>query len=171
MAYSRPPVQPGRGLKRSPATPIETTAGVLDFKLDVDIATTSSIGVVQVGDGINVTPEGVISVDCDYCGGSEQGCNTILVGEDYESESSDCYIGVDSLGPVSISLPVDISNGHQIVIKAEMDAPMGNRKVTVNTRDGSKIDDASSITLTVPYSSVCLIYRGKNWHIISSYKF
>jgi hypothetical protein len=173
MAYSRQPqvvIANSGALKQTPLPTTTQPPGIVPVELEAKIATKTTLGVVQIGDGINVTPEGVISVDCDYCGGSEQGCNTILVGEDYESESSDCYIGVDSLGPVSVSLPVDISNGHQIVIKAEMDAPMGNRKVTVKTTDGSKIDGAASVTLSVPYSCLHLIYRGQAWHIISLYK-
>jgi hypothetical protein len=130
-----------------------------------DIASKTTLGVVQIGEGIDITSDGVISVN-----GSASGCNTILVGEDYECEIDDCYIGVDSIGPVIISLPVDISDGHQIVVKAEMGSPMTGRKVSIMTIDGSKIDDANSITLTVPYSCLHLIYRSKNWHIISFYK-
>jgi hypothetical protein len=161
MAYSRPPVQPGRALKRSPVIPVETTAGVLDFKLDADIATTTSLGVVQVGSGIDITPEGVISV-----GGSEAGCNTILVKADYESTSDDCYIGVNSSGPVTITLPVVVSDGHQIVVKSEMGPPVGNRKVTIATADGSLIDGNPTCVLSVPYESIHLIFRGFEWHII-----
>ena len=174
MAYSRQPqvvIANGGALKQTPLPTVVTPPGIVPVEIEAEIASKTQLGVVQIGDGINVTPEGVISINCDYCGDDERGCNTILVGEDYECESDDCYIGVDSIRPVTVSLPVAVSNGHQIVVKAEMAEPMGNRKVTIKTLNGSKIDDASSITLTVPYSSVCLIYRGKNWHIISSYKF
>ena len=164
MAYSRQPnvTIAGRGLTQNPAPLPVAPAGIIQVGYDSNIATTTSLGIVQIGEGIDITPEGVISVS-----GSSSGCNTILVGEDYESESDDCYIGVNSIGPVTISLPVDISNGHQIVIKAEMGAPMGNRKVTVKTLDGSKIDSSSSVILSVPYSCLHLIYRGLSWHIIS----
>lgn len=172
MAYNRQPqvVIAGVALKQTPPATVVQPAGIVPVVLDAAIATKNSLGVVQIGKGIDVTPAGVISAKCDKCD-DDQGCDTVLVGEDYECESDDCYIGVNSPRPVTISLPVDISNGHQIVVKAEMGAPMGNRKVTVKTLDGSLIDDASSIVLSVPYSSVCFIYRGKNWHIISSYKF
>ncbi len=163
MAYNRPPqvVIAGVALKQTPSSTVVQPAGIVPVVLDAAIATSTSLGVVQIGEGINVTPDGVISVN-----GSSSGCNTILVGEDYECEADDCYIGVDSIGPVTISLPVDISNGHQIVIKAEMGPPMGNRKVTVKTLDGSLIDDAPTFVLSVPYESVHLIYRGFEWHII-----
>jgi hypothetical protein len=163
MAYNRPPqvVIAGVALKQTPPPTIVQPAGIVPVVLDAAIATTTSLGVVQIGEGINVTPEGVISVN-----GSSSGCNTILVGENYECEIDDCYIGVNSLGPVTISLPVDISDGHQIVVKAEMGPPIGNRKVTINTLDGSLIDDAPTFVLSVPYESVHLIRRGFAWHII-----
>jgi hypothetical protein len=163
MAYNRPPqvVLAGIALKQSPPPTVVQPAGIVPVILDADIATKTSLGVVQVGNGIDVTPEGVISVSS-----PASGCNTILVGEDYECESDDCYIGVNSVGPVTISLPVDISDGHQIVIKAEMGAPIGNRKVTLVTLDGSLIDDSPSFVLTVPYESVHVIRRGFAWHII-----
>lgn len=163
MAYNRQPqvVLAGVALKQNPPPTIVQPAGIVPVVLDANIATTTSLGVVQVGEGISVTPDGVISVS-----GSSSGCNTILVGEDYECESDDCYIGVNSAGPVTVSLPVDISDGHQIVVKAEMGPPIGNRKVTITTLDGSLIDDSTSFVLSVPYESVHLIRRGFAWHII-----
>lgn len=163
MAYNRPPqvTLAGRGLKQSPEPAVTQPPGIVPVVIEADVATTTSLGVVQIGEGINVTPEGVISVN-----GSSSGCNTILVGEDYECESDDCYIGVNSIGPVTISLPVGISDGHQIVVKAEMGSPIGNRKVTIQTLDGSTIDGATTYVITVPYESVHLIYRGLEWHII-----
>ena len=163
MAYNRPPqvTLAGLALKQNPPATIVQPAGIIPVVLDAEIATTTSLGVVQIGEGISVTPEGVISAT-----GITPGCNAILIGEDYECESDDCYIGVNSVGPISVSLPVDIPNGHQIVVKAEMGPPMGNRKVTIVTVDGSLIDDSPSFVLSVPYESVHLIFRGLGWHII-----
>lgn len=161
MAYVKLPNAklPGRGLTQNP--PPDVDPGIIPVTLDVDIATTTSLGIVIVGDGLEVTPDGVVSVVS-----TPAGCNTILIGEDYGAESDDCYIGVNSPGPVTVSLPVDISDGHQIVVKAEMGPPLGNRKVTITTIDGSFIDDSASILLSVPYESVHLIRRGFAWHII-----
>jgi len=163
MAYNRPPnvVLAGTALRQNPLPTPVAPAGIIPVELDAEIASKTQLGVVKIGDGIDVTPEGVISVSS-FSGG----CNTILVGEDYECESDDCYIGVHSIGPVTVSLPVDISDGHQIVVKAEMGPPIGNRKVTINTLDGSLIDDDPTCVLSVPYESVHLIYRGAAWHII-----
>lgn len=162
MAYARLPNSnlPGRGLKQTPSA--NGDAGVLAVTLDVDIATKTSLGIVQIGDGINITPEGVISCDCHSVGG----CSTTTVSEDYECSDSDCYIGVNSSGPVSISLPVDSGDGKQIAVKAQMGPPLGNRKVTINTLDGSLIDNEPTYVITIPYESVHIIRNGFNWWVI-----
>jgi hypothetical protein len=167
MAYNRQPqtVLAGLALKQNPPPTVIQPAGIIPVTLDAAIATKNSLGVVQIGKGIDVTPGGVISVKCDKCD-DDRGCNTILVGENYGCESDDCYIGVHSLGPVTISLPVDCGDGHQIAVKAEMGPPLGNRKVTIKTLDGSLIDGSPTFVLSVPYQSVHLIRRGLNWHII-----
>ena len=90
MAYSRPPVQPGRALKRSPSVPIESTAGVLDFALDADIATTTSLGVVQVGSGLAITPAGVLSATNT---GSSNFVTVTLTSVNYTITATDSYVG------------------------------------------------------------------------------
>ena len=64
MTYIRPPntVLAGQALKQNPPPSPLAPAGVLPVTLDAEIATTSSLGVVQIGNNISVTPEGVISV-------------------------------------------------------------------------------------------------------------
>lgn len=163
MAYNRPPnvILAGSALKQNPSPTPVAPPGIIPVQLDAEIATKTSLGVVQIGSGIDVTPEGVISVS-----NPESGCNTILVSTNYESTSDDCYIGVNSSGPVTITLPLVVSDGHQIVVKAEMGAPMGNRKVTITTLDSSLIDGQPTFVLNVPYESVHVIYRGFEWHII-----
>lgn len=93
-------------------------------------------------------------------------CQTILVTEDYTASCSDYYIGVNSTGPVTITLPPDCGDCCELVIKAEMGPPLGNRKVTITTSDDSTIDDATSYVIEVPWQSVNLICRGGNWYII-----
>jgi hypothetical protein len=93
-------------------------------------------------------------------------CQTILVSEDYTVKSTDNYIGVNSTGPVTITLPNDCTTCTQLVVKAEMGPPLGNRKITIVTNDGSSIDGKSDYILKVPYQSVSLICRGGNWWII-----
>jgi hypothetical protein len=93
-------------------------------------------------------------------------CQTTLVSEDYYAEMDDCYIGVNSNGPVTITLPPDCGDSQEIIVKAEMGPPLGNRKITITTVDGSFIDDQSSYIIEVPYQTVHLICRGGNWWII-----
>lgn len=97
-------------------------------------------------------------------------CQRILVTEDYTAQVDDYYIGVNSLGPVTITLPADCGDSCEIIVKAEMGPPLGNRKITiVPPDDGSSIvliDGKLSYVIEVPYQSVNLICRGDNWWII-----
>lgn len=96
-------------------------------------------------------------------------CQTILVSENYSADSSDYYIGVNSDGPTIIELPCNIRDCLEIIVKAEMGPPLGNRKITIIPCQDStacKIDGEDSYVIEVPYQSVNLIYRGGNWWII-----
>ncbi len=94
----------------------------------------------------------------------------ILVSEDYNAEVDDYYIGVDSTGPTTITLPPANPVCGEIIIKAEMGAPIGNRKITiVPPNDGSSlilIDGQPEYIIEVPYQSVKLVARGWHWWII-----
>jgi hypothetical protein len=134
----------------------------------------TNVGVIDTGDLIVEFSDGTI-LNAGYVVGPEGprgdaappgDIETVLVSEDYESTIDNCYIGVNSDRPVTISLPVDISDGHQIAIKAEMGTTLSKRKVTIKTLDGSLIDGSPTFVLSVPYQSVHLIRRGLNWHII-----
>lgn len=93
-------------------------------------------------------------------------CAEILVANDYSATSNDYYIGVNSENPVTITLPEDPEDCLQLIIKAEMGPPLGNRKVTINTIDGSTIDGEEDYVLEVPYSFLRVISRGGEWYII-----
>ena len=93
-------------------------------------------------------------------------CQAVLVSQNYTATLDDCYIGVNSSGPVTITLPGNPTDNQQIAIKAEMGPPIGNRKVTVTTSDGSLIDGDTSYVMTIPYESVSVLYRGGNWWAI-----
>jgi hypothetical protein len=96
-------------------------------------------------------------------------CQAILVSEDYSADSSDYYIGVNSDGPTVIELPCDVRDCLEIIVKAEMGPPLGNRKITIIPCQDStacKIDGEDSYVIEVPYQSVNLIYRGGNWWIV-----
>jgi hypothetical protein len=86
----------------------------------------------------------------------------VVISKDYSATSKDCYIGVDSNEPVTVTLPTDCMSGKQLVIKAQMGPPLGNRKVTVL----GPVEDSSSYIITVPYGCVRLIYIDKVWYIV-----
>lgn len=94
-------------------------------------------------------------------------CQAIVVSQDYTASLDDYYIGVNSTGPVTITLPADPTNCQQIVVKAEMGPPLGNRKITITTSDGSLIDGEEEYVMEVPWQSVKLITGGDDgWYII-----
>jgi hypothetical protein len=78
----------------------------------------------------------------------------------------DRYVGIDSTGPVYITLPRDCEDCQQLIIKAEMGPPIGNRKIIILAADGRTIDGKKEYIMKTPYQSVHLICRGGNWHII-----
>lgn len=78
----------------------------------------------------------------------------------------DTYIGVQSTGPITITLPPHTEEGNWIIVKLEMSAPIGNKKVTITTSDGSLIDGVTNRVLQQPYECMQLVYRAAAWHII-----
>ena len=153
MAYSRPPVQPGRALKRTPILPIESTAGVLDYALDADIATTTSLGVVQVGNGLAINPAGILSVT--DIGGIY---NVKLTSVIYTTTATDYFIGTTS-NSADITLSPGVL-GKVYVVKNQVN---GNIKVfptNPNTIDGAAFKTlGTNATLTV-------IFDGTQWSLI-----
>lgn len=152
MAYSRPPVQPGRALKRSPPLPVETTAGVLDFSLDSDIATTTSLGVVQVGSGLSITPTGILSA----VGGSSL-ISVKLTAINYTALASDYYIGATKKD-ITITLPLGIV-GKVYIVKNQVS---GNIKVKGTGQD---LDSSGDKTLGSE-ASLFVVFDGTRWNII-----
>lgn len=138
---------------------------------------------IEAGDGITLSDNhgniiiSAVSVKSDITKPDNQAIklcskcsnNTILVDDDYNIKYDDYYIGVNSKIPVTITLPNNVENGITKVIKLEMDAPLGNRKVTVTTSDGSLIDDSHSVILQSPFETIVLLYRGGFWNIISHF--
>lgn len=165
MTYTRNPnsILAGTALRQTPISNLLTPPGALAVEFHANVASTEQLGVVQVGSNLHITPEGVLSV---VFPSNSATCSTILVDSDYIAANTDCYIGVNSSGPVKITLPVPIENGKQIIVKAEMGSPIGTRKVTIVTSDGSLIDGSASRIITVPYGSSSFIARANTWNII-----
>ena len=155
MAYSRPPVQPGRALTRSPSVPVESTAGVFDFSLDADIATTTSLGVVQVGSGLAITPEGVLSATNS---GSSDFVNVTLTGVNYTATSTDLYVGATN-NNITITLPKGIL-GRVYYIKNQV---AGNIKV--QGTGGETIDGTPFQTLG-SNAGFIVVFDGTRWNIL-----
>jgi hypothetical protein len=99
-------------------------------------------------------------------GDCECECDAKVVSEDYTVQSSDYYVGVDADGPVTITLPCGLEECREIIIKAEMGPPLGNRKITIVTDGDCTIDDADQYVIEVPYQSVRLLSRGGQWRIV-----
>lgn len=153
MSYSRPPVQAGRGLKRSPAVPNESTAGVFDYALDADIATTTSLGVVQVGSGLSITPAGILSAT-----GGSSFINISLVAADYTATINNYYIGATKSN-ITITLPLGVA-GKMFIVKNQ-----SNGSIRVEGSGGETLDSSSFKSLGSD-ASLIAIFDGFRWNLI-----
>lgn len=152
MAYSRP-VLPGVGLKQRPIATVPPQNGVQQTTLDVEIATTSSLGVVQVGNGLSITAAGVLStVTSVYI-------NVTLTNSDYTALAKDYYIGATKKD-IIITLPLGVS-GKVYIVKNQV---VGSIKVKPS--GGQKIDTAVDKTLGTDVS-ITLVFDGARWNIIN----
>lgn len=94
--------------------------------------------------------------------------SAITISENYVASGEDYYIGVDSSDSVTILLFIPDSSdscAYEIVVKAQMGPPMGNRKVKIQSPDGIIDGQVQVISLEVPYSSIHLIYNNGWWTI------
>jgi hypothetical protein len=156
MAYNRQPqtVLAGMALTQNPPPNIVQPAGIIPVTLDVDIATTTSPGVVQVGGGLSITPSGVLSAT----GGSSSFINVILTNVDYTATGTDYYIGATKKD-IDITLPLGIV-GKVYVIKNQVS---GN--IEVKGTGGQKIDTSSTKTLGSD-DSIIVVFDGTRWNTI-----
>lgn len=153
MSYSRPSVQPGRGLTRTPALPDRNAVGVFDYTIESDIATTSSLGVIQVGDGLSITAAGVLSAN----GSSSSLINVKLTSVNYTATLDDYYIGATKKS-ITITLPAGIV-GKVYIVKNQAD---GN--ITVKGT-GQNIDQSGSKTLGTE-TSLIVVFDGTRWNLV-----
>jgi hypothetical protein len=91
---------------------------------------------------------------------------TRTIDSTYHATADEFYIGVVSEKPVTIYLPEDPTDGTIIIVKAEMTPPLGNRKITISTMDGSKIDGYSDSIITVSHGCSRFIFNNNGWHVI-----
>lgn len=155
MSYSRPSVQPGRGLTRTPALPDKDAVGVFDYTIESDIATTTSLGVVQVGAGLSITPSGILSAT----GGGSSLLNISLVGVDYTATINNYYIGATKKD-ITITLPLGIA-GKVFIVKNQ--TVSGNIKVQGT---GGELLDSSAFKTLGSDASLIAIFDGFRWNLV-----
>lgn len=89
--------------------------------------------------------------------------NVVRVTANYTATLTDEYIGVFSATAITITLPSGV-NGRVYTIKDEYGQSSG--KITIQPQTGEKVDNANSYTISVPYQSVSIVYRGTGWWIM-----
>lgn len=157
MAYSRQPqvvIANGGALKQTPLVSSQLPPGIVPVELEALIATTTNLGVVQVGSGLSITPSGILSAT----GGSSSFINVTLTNVDYTATAGDYYIGATKK-EIDITLPLGIV-GKVYVVKNQVS---GNIKVKCS--GGQKIDTLSDKTLGSE-SSIIVVFDGSRWNTI-----
>lgn len=157
MAYSRQPqvvIANGGALKQTPSVSSQTPPGIVPVELEALIATTTNLGVVQVGSGLSITPTGILSAT----GSSSSFINVTLTNVDYTATAADYYIGATKK-EIDITLPLGIA-GRVYVIKNQA---TGNIKVKCS--GGQTLDTSSSKTLGSE-SSIIIVFDGSRWNVI-----
>jgi len=153
MSYIRPPASTlaGVALKQTPAP---STQALVPVVLDAEIATTTQLGVVQVGSGLSITPQGVLSATT-----SSSLFAVKIVTANYIAIANDYYIGAIKKD-ITITLPLGVT-GKVYVIKNEE-----NGEITVTGTAGQKIDGSVSEKLSTN-KSLMIIFNGTEWQSIA----
>lgn len=81
----------------------------------------------------------------------------------YAATYDDEYIGVNSTGSVTITLPAGIE-GRVYYIKDEHG--QGSGKITIKPKEEEKIDNSTAYIISVPYQCVGVVFRAGQWRII-----
>jgi hypothetical protein len=156
MAYNRQPqtVLAGTGLKQNPPPTIVQPAGIVPVTLDANVATTTTLGVVQVGSGLAITPAGILSAT----GGSGSSLiNVKLTSTNYTATATDYYIGATNKN-ITITLPVGVV-GKVYVVKNQAEG-----SITVKGT-GQNIDTSGDKNLGSE-ASIIVVFDGTRWNII-----
>lgn len=177
MAYNRQPqsVLAGTALVQNPPSNIVQPAGIIPVTLDCEIATAGQLGVVQVGSGLSITQQGVLSVL------PHQNCSlqVHLTSRDYTATEGDCYIGVtehreqelDLLEPVNnlaVVVPehsVQVTLPRGVLGKLYVVKNQGIGIVRVTTTNNQLIDITETKTLAAQ-DKIMVIFNGTKWNTI-----
>ena len=154
MSYTRPPASTlaGRALKQ---TPSPATQAIIPVVLDADIAKTTQLGVVQIGSGLSITPQGVLSATS-----SSSLFAVKIVTANYTASANDYYIGAIKKD-ITITLPTGVT-GKVYVVKNEE-----NGEITVTGTSSQKIDGSISEKLSTN-KSLMVIFNGTEWQSIAT---
>lgn len=152
MSYTRLPAttRAGVGMTQTPATANNSLSPVT---LDSDISTTGSLGVVQVGSGLSITPAGVLSAT----GSGSTLINVKLTSVNYTALATDYYIGATKKD-ITITLPLGIT-GKVYIVKNQVE---GSIKVKGT---GQNLDNSGDKTLGSE-KSLFVVFDGARWNII-----
>ena len=153
MSYTRPPASTlaGVALKQTPAPSTQALAPVV---LDAEIATVGQLGVVQVGSGLSITPQGVLSAT-----NNSSLFAVKIVSANYIVLANDYYIGAIKKD-ITITLPLGVT-GKVYVVKNEE-----NGEITITGTAGQKIDGSVSEKLSTN-KSLMIIFNGTEWQSIA----
>ena len=157
MTYIRQPnvVIAGKGLKQNPASTTTTPSGIVPVTLDAEVATTTSLGVVQVGSGLSITTAGILSATS---GGGAPIVNVKLTSASYTATANDCYIGATRSG-ITITFPAG-TIGKIYIVKNQ--ASSGN--ITVKGT-GQNLDQSGDKTLGTE-GMLIAIFDGSRWNLV-----
>lgn len=135
-------------------TNITTSGPAAAFKVNNTgvLSLTAGTGITLSGSTGNIT---VSATGADFL-------NTVATGVSYTATATDEYIGVTTSSAVTITLPLSV-DGRVYTIKDEIG---GNPKITITGTGTDKIDGTNTKSITVPYSSITVIYRAGQWRII-----
>jgi hypothetical protein len=156
MAYSRQPnvTIAGRGLTQNPPPLPVAPAGIIQVGYDSNIATTTSLGIVQVGSGLAITPAGVLSATG---GGGSSLLNVKLTSTNYTATATDYYIGATARN-ITITFPAGVV-GKVYVVKNQAEGT-----ITVKGT-GQNLDNSGDKTLGTE-ASLIAVFDGTRWNLV-----
>ena len=155
MAYNRQPnvIFAGRALRQNPPPTTVNPPGIVPVTLEANVATTSSLGVVQIGNNINVDANGVISTSS-----TTDLISVKLTAVNYTALDTDYYIGATKKD-IEITLPLGVV-GKVYIVKNQA---TGNIKVRGS--GGQTLDSSTTKTLGTE-DSIMVVFDGTRWNII-----
>jgi len=150
MAYSRP-LKTGTALKQTPCD----QPGILQSVIEAEISTVSSLGVVQVGSGLSITPTGILS-----CTSGSGMMDVKLTAVNYTPSATDCFIGCTK--SITVTLPLGVTGKVYIVKNQKGD---DNGSVKVKCSGGQFIDTSPMVTLGEE-DCITVVFDGIRWNLI-----